>query len=107
MYTYHCGNVSSQRMCLFLHVLHPLRDFVWLRLEGPPPGPAIEADRRQWMLSRSRRWKKLGDLVITRWMGCVEVCRRLVVGWLFKDVEAGWGGVNVGCRRRPLLATGL
>jgi hypothetical protein len=38
---HHCGNVSSQRMCLFLHVLHPFRDLVWLRLEGPPPGPAI------------------------------------------------------------------
>jgi hypothetical protein len=42
--TYHCGNVSSHRMCLFLHVLHPFRDFVWLRLEGPPPGPAIETE---------------------------------------------------------------
>jgi len=40
--TYHCGNVSSQRICLFLHVLQPFRDLVWLRLEGPPPGPAIE-----------------------------------------------------------------
>jgi len=41
--TYHCGNVSSQRMCLLLHVLHPFRDLVWLRLEGPPPGPAISS----------------------------------------------------------------
>lgn len=39
--SYHCGNVSSQRICRRLHVLHPLRDLVWLRLEGPPPGPAI------------------------------------------------------------------
>ncbi len=38
---HHCGNVSSQRMCLFLQVLQPLRDFVWLFLGRPPPGPAI------------------------------------------------------------------
>lgn len=38
---YHCGNVSSQRICRLLHVLQPFRDLVWLRLEGPPPGPAI------------------------------------------------------------------
>lgn len=37
----HCGNVSSQRMCLRLHVSHPLRDLVWLLRGGPPPGPAI------------------------------------------------------------------
>lgn len=42
--TYHCGNVSSQRICRLLQVLHPFRDLVWLRLEGPPPGPAIEED---------------------------------------------------------------
>jgi hypothetical protein len=28
-------------MCLFLQVLQPLRDFVWLFLGGPPPGPAM------------------------------------------------------------------
>ena len=28
-------------MCLFLHVLQPLRDLVWLFLGGPPPGPAM------------------------------------------------------------------
>jgi hypothetical protein len=38
---YHCGNVSSHRICLFLQVLQPLRDFVWLFLGGPPPGPAM------------------------------------------------------------------
>lgn len=33
-------------MCRFLQVLHPFRDLVWLRREGPPPGPAI---RPKWM----------------------------------------------------------
>jgi hypothetical protein len=28
-------------MCLFLQVLQPLRDLVWLFLGGPPPGPAM------------------------------------------------------------------
>ena len=28
-------------MCLFLHVLQPVRDLVWLFRGGPPPGPAI------------------------------------------------------------------
>lgn len=28
-------------MCRFLQVLQPFRDLVWLRREGPPPGPAI------------------------------------------------------------------
>ena len=44
-HTYHWGKVSSQRMCLFLQVLHPFRLLVWLRLEGPPPGPAIAMKR--------------------------------------------------------------
>lgn len=39
--TYHCGKVSSQRMCLRLQVLQPFRDLVWLLRGGPPPGPAI------------------------------------------------------------------
>ena len=30
-------------MCLFLQVLQPVRDFVWLLRGGPPPGPAILA----------------------------------------------------------------
>ena len=38
---YHCGNVSSQRMCRRLQVLHPLRDLVCDLRGGPPPGPAI------------------------------------------------------------------
>jgi len=29
-HTHHCGVVSSQRMCLFLQVLQPFLDFVWL-----------------------------------------------------------------------------
>jgi hypothetical protein len=41
---YHCGNVSSQRMCRFLQVLQPLRDLVWLFLGGPPPGPAMVSE---------------------------------------------------------------
>ena len=41
MDTHHWGKVSSQRICRRLQVLQPLRDFVWLRREGPPPGPAI------------------------------------------------------------------
>ena len=28
-------------MCLFLQVLQPVRDLVWLFRGGPPPGPAI------------------------------------------------------------------
>ena len=39
--TCHCGNVSSQRMCLLLQILQPFRDLVWLRLEGPPRDPVI------------------------------------------------------------------
>lgn len=54
--TYHWGNDSSHRMCLLLHVLHPLRDLVWLRLEGPPPGPGIAADRNQVVWRRGEVW---------------------------------------------------
>ena len=39
--TDHCGNVSSQRMCLRLQVLQPFRLLVWLRREGPAPWFAI------------------------------------------------------------------
>ena len=42
--TYHCGKVSSHRICLLLHVLQPLRDLVWLLRGGPPPGPTIFAE---------------------------------------------------------------
>lgn len=39
--TYHCGKLSSHRICLRLHVLQPFRDLVWLLRGGPPPGPAM------------------------------------------------------------------
>jgi hypothetical protein len=56
-------------MCLFLHVLHPFRDLVWLRLEGPPPGPAISV-------------KGEGELAFSEGMKEVAQCwcRREVVG---------------------------
>lgn len=38
---YHCGNVSSHRICRLLQVRQPLRDLVWLLRGGPPPGPAM------------------------------------------------------------------
>src|SRR5690606_23095405 len=37
MGVYHCGWVSSQRICLRLQVAQPVRDLVWLFLGGPPP----------------------------------------------------------------------
>lgn len=39
--TYHCGKVSSQRMCLRLQVRQPFRDLVWLLRGGPAPEPGI------------------------------------------------------------------
>lgn len=43
----HWGKFSSQRMCRRLHVSQPLRDLVWLRRGGPPPGPAIDEDEEE------------------------------------------------------------
>lgn len=40
--TYHCGVVSSHLMCLFLHVLQPSLDFVWLLLDCTVVFPEME-----------------------------------------------------------------
>ena len=77
--SYHWGKCSSQRMCLFLHVLQPLRDFVWLLRGGPPPGPAIL--RRPWTsraVENRDRSKIRGDAsgvgkeVVMRQMWCTQ-----------------------------------
>ncbi len=46
---YHCGKVSSQRMCLLLHVLQPFLDFVWLLRVGPAPCGAMGNQSRQML----------------------------------------------------------
>lgn len=72
VYAYHCGKLSSQRICRLLHVLQPKRDLVWLLRGGPPPGPAILSGYRK----NARQCNGLNGNKQGYPLGSQRMCRR-------------------------------